>query len=215
MLNLGNVFILGDSYSTYENFIPSGYAFYYSNNVFKDTDVNDVEQTWWKLLLNETKSKLVQNNSWSGTTICNTGYDGVYAVHSFINRFDELAGNGFFENNKIDTFFIFGATNDNWADAPIGSLKYSDYTEEELKCVLPAVCYLFNKVKNTLPHAKIVSIINTELKPEITNGIMKAAEQIGIEAIVLKEFEKNAGHPTIAGMKNIKNQIQDYLSKIY
>lgn len=43
------VSILGDSYSTFENFVePSGNALWYFKKPDpKLTDVNDVKQTWW------------------------------------------------------------------------------------------------------------------------------------------------------------------------
>lgn len=42
------VAVLGDSYSTFEGFIPKGYATWYSPTAPPETtDVNKVEQTWW------------------------------------------------------------------------------------------------------------------------------------------------------------------------
>ena len=42
------VAVLGDSHSTFEGFIPKGYATWYSPTAPPETtDVNKVEQTWW------------------------------------------------------------------------------------------------------------------------------------------------------------------------
>ena len=42
------VAVLDDSYSTFEGFIPKGYATWYSPTTPPETtDVNKVEQTWW------------------------------------------------------------------------------------------------------------------------------------------------------------------------
>ena len=42
------VAVLGDSYSTFEGFIPKGYATWYSPTAPPETtDVNKAEQTWW------------------------------------------------------------------------------------------------------------------------------------------------------------------------
>ena len=65
------IMIFGDSYSTFEGYIPEEYAVYYPRH-----DVSDVSKTWWYMLANETASEIVLNNSWSGSTICNTGYNG-------------------------------------------------------------------------------------------------------------------------------------------
>ncbi len=120
MIKLGNVFILGDSYSTFKNCIPEGFATYYSPEK-ENCDVEKMEDTWWGIVLNATESNLVLNSSWSGTTICNTGYNGDdNSNKSFIARFDKLIADGFFEQNKIDTFLLFGGTNDCWAYSPMG-----------------------------------------------------------------------------------------------
>lgn len=210
MVELGNIFILGDSYSTFENYIPENYEFWYPrpNNV--ETDVTAVSQTWWWQLVNETKCHLVRNNSWSGTTICNTCRPNFDVASSFINRFDKLVNDGFFEENKIDTFFVFGGTNDSWIDSPIGELIFDDWNEEDLLCVLPAVSYLFFRIKSVLPNARIISIINTELKEVITDGVKTAADYFDIEYLQLENISKQYGHPDIKGMKEIKEQVLSF-----
>lgn len=208
-MNFGNILIFGDSYSTFKFHIPEGYAYYYSNGERTETDVRKVQETWWHQLISETDSKLILNNSWSGSTICHTGYGGVDCskTSSFIHRFDELIQNGFFKREKIDTLFIFGGTNDNWAGVPEGELKFSDWTDSELHLVLPAISFFINMACEALPHARKVFIINTELKKTVTDGIIKACEHFGIEYVKLEEIEKDSGHPTIKGMTSIKNQI--------
>ena len=75
---------------------------------------------------------------------------------------------------------------------------------------MPGFCYLINRLKTVLPKARIISVINTELKAEITNGFIEASEKYGIEAVVLKDVGKTAGHPNIKGMKDIKEQIINF-----
>lgn len=107
--------------------------------------------------------------------------------------------------------FIFGGTNDSWIDAPIGKLKYSDWTDDELKCVLPAFCYLINRAKEVVDD--VIVIINTDLKEEITKGFMEACEKNKIKCLSLKEIDKQNGHPTELGMSQICEQIMDFLQK--
>ncbi|MBO5060284.1 MAG: hypothetical protein J6C82_05155 [Clostridia bacterium] len=210
MIDIGNVFILGDSYSTFEGFIPNGYATYYTNAGREETDVSKVEQTWWHQLLEDTESTLLKNCSYSGTTICNTGYDGRDCTDiSFIARFDKLIEENYFVENKVDTFFLFGGTNDSWADSPIGELMYSDWKKEDLFCVLPAFCYLLNQVNINLPNTKVICIVNTELKSEIAESFKLACKRYSIDFVQLNEIDKKCGHPTIKGMKQIKDQILD------
>lgn len=113
-----NIFILGDSYSTFKGYIPDGYLSWYTEGKSGATDVVSVTQTWWWQLINSTDSHLVRNDSWSGTTICNTCRPTLDVSTFFINRFEKLVKDDFFEQKEIDAVLIFGGTNDCWIDAP-------------------------------------------------------------------------------------------------
>lgn len=207
-MELGNVLILGDSYSTFEGQIPAGYACYYTTTPRPETDVTKLEQTWWYRLFKETNANLLLNSSYSGSTICNTGYDKVdYTDRSFISRLDELIENGFFENNRVDTLFIFGGTNDSWAGSPVGEIKYENWSKDDLYAVLPAVCYLLHRVKTATNVKKTYVIVNTSLSTAIEKGLLEAAAHYGVNSVRLEKIAKNGGHPSIEGMENIKNEI--------
>ncbi len=212
-MSLKSVLIFGDSYSTFEGYIPDGFEIYYSKTEGGETDVRAVEDTWWYPLIKKTDLKLIQNNSWSGSTICYMGYNGsdCSETSSFICRFKKLKNAGFFKENDINTVFVFGGTNDSWAGSPIGELKYSDWDKQDLYSVLPAFCYFINELKATLPNADIIPIINTELKCEIEEGFKSACAHYGLKPVVLQNIDKRGGHPTIKGMEEIKNQIIDSL----
>lgn len=204
-----NAFIMGDSYTTYKGHIPENYNYYYSDERTDAPIVAGVEKTWWKILEKQMDYNIVVNDSYSGSTICKTGYDGYCHEISFVGRLEKYIEDRFFATNEIDTFFVFGGTNDSWADSPIGELKYSNYTEEDLKCVLPAFCYLLGKAKPLV--RKIVVILNTELKQEIVDGYIKACEKFDVNYICLKEIDKEGGHPTALGMKQIAEQVEKCL----
>lgn len=208
-MSLGNILILGDSFSTFEGFIPEGYEIYYSENTTKETDVRKVEYTWWHQLISKTNSNLILNDSWSGSTICYTGYNNYDCskTSSFIFRLRQLIDNGFFEKNKINTVFLFGASNDSGANSPLGELKFDNFEEADLYYALPAICYIIKLLKETLPEARIYFPINDDIKSEIKEGIVSACEQLGIKAIVLNNVTKINSHPTIKGMEEITKQI--------
>ena len=215
MVRLGNVMLLGDSYTTFEGHIPEGYATYYAPKTRPEieTDVKHVEQTWWHQLIEETESELILNCSWSGTTICNTGYDGRDASEwSFIARMDQLLEKGFFEEHPIDTLLIFGGTNDRSAHSPMGELQYGNWTREDLKQALPAFCYLLHRAKEKLPGTRVVCIINEGLKL-YADGYRVACEHYGIERIDLENIEKYNSHPTIKGMEQIKDQVLQHFAE--
>ena len=210
-MSLGNVMIFGDSYSTYKGYIPEGYAVYYSGNRETPPDVSDVTKTWWHQVITETDSTLVQNNSWSGSTIGYTGYGYTdrSASSSFIYRFEKLLKEGFFKENRIDTLFVFGGTNDSWCQAPVGQPQFSDWTRDSLFFVLPAVCYFFKRLKEELPNTDIICIINNGIRRDITEGLRKISEHYGIRYISFENttIDKQNGHPTEQGMIDIKNHI--------
>ena len=194
--------IFGDSYSTYEGHIPAGYAVYYSGHRVAEPDVSDVKLTWWGRLIAETNSNLVQNNSWSGSTIGYTGYNNSDCSHSssFIYRFEKLLAEGFFETNKIDILFVFGGTNDSWSNAPLGESDKEAIEENDLFCVLPAIKHFIARLADKLPDTKLVIIGNCD-------ALALAAERAGASYVGLSGVDKINGHPTELGMEQIKDQI--------
>lgn len=204
-----NAIIFGDSYSTFAGFIPEGYAAYYSENERAETDVRKVTETWWHQVMEETGLNLVQNNSWSGSTVGYTGYNNTDTSRSssFIYRFEKLCEDGFFDENRIDTVFVFGGTNDSWSNAPLGAPKYENVQREEMYSVLPAICYFIKSLKETLPDAEIYCLVNTDIKAEIQDCIKSACETYGATAITFDRIDKKCGHPTVKGMADIKNAV--------
>lgn len=216
MINIGKTFLLGDSYSTFENQIPKGYLTWYLTKYPKErideTDVNKLEQTWWYQFFHETKSELVRNCSYSGTTICNTGYDGADCSNkSFIARLDKLIEEGFFNKNRIDTFLLFGGTNDTWAGSPVGELMYSGWSRKDFFKVLPAFTYLLHQIRENISGARVLCMMNDELSEGIAEGFKEACAEYGVETIELHNIRKTFGHPNINGMMDIKNQFIKYL----
>ena len=207
-----NVLILGDSYSTYEGWIPKGYAVYYSPNGIEgghEVTKMKIEDTWWQKVLRETGDQLLLNNSWSGSTIGYTGYNGsdCSKSSSFIYRFRQLKAEGFFEANRVDRVFVFGGTNDSWSNAPLGEMMLEGWEEQDLYCVLPAIGCLMSEMKQALPDAEIYFLINTDIKDEIRHCIKTAGEFFGISTVILSEIAKEHGHPTVKGMDAIGQQV--------
>lgn len=202
---MGNVVIIGDSYSTFEKYIPEGYLSYYPR---EDSQVTSVEQTWWHQLFAATGDTVVMNSSYSGSTICHTGYDGMDSRHSsFVTRLDTLLRNGFFDRVKIDDVYIFGGTNDDWAGSPLGQLTYRDWHAEDLYKVLPAVCWLIYHATQLPGAPNVTVIINSDLRKEICSGLISACEYWGISYVLLHDISKVNRHPDTDGMRAIKEQV--------
>ena len=205
-MRYGNVLILGDSYSTYAGIIPEGYETYYPK-VKEGICVDTQTKTWWGNLLEETGDTLIFNSSYGGTTFCHTGYNGEDCCYkSFITRMDALIADGFFKANQIDTMFIFGGTNDSWANSPVGQVQHENWTKQDLYSTLPAFSYLLNTVKKVgIPNP--IVMINDVLKPEIVAGMKETCDHYGVQYIQLADIEKVDGHPNEFGMERIKNLV--------
>ena len=201
------VSILGDSYSTFEGYIPAGNASWYATVPWENrTDVVNVRQTWWWQLINEGGYILGVNDSYSGATISYTGYNGDdYSDRSFLTRLPHLG--------SPDLLLIFGGTNDSWTGGPLGEYVYDNFTRGHLYEFRPALAKLLTEAQNRYPGTRIVFIVNTELKDEITESIVEICTHLDVEYVMLRDIDKLAGHPSIKGMEQIKNQILQYLKK--
>lgn len=203
-----NVLIIGDSYSTFAGFIPDGYATYYSEDALPEMGVCRVTDTWWHQVISQLGAKLIRNDSWSGSTVSHAGRGGDCSeTSSFIARLHKLQKEGFFEDNRIDTVFVFGGTNDSWIDTPLGELKLNNFEKQDLYFVLPAFGYFLKELRNTLPNAAIYCLVNTDLNPQIAAGMQTACEACGITPIAFRHIDKQRGHPTAQGMRDIRDQV--------
>lgn len=69
--------IQGDSTSTFAGTITDGNATYYSTS---HKFVNSIDATWWGLLINECRMRLIRNDAWSGSRISGTGNNAMCSV---------------------------------------------------------------------------------------------------------------------------------------
>ncbi len=201
------VTIFGDSYSTYEGYLtPDTMETWYFHNRPEPnrTDVANVTQTWWWQVIKRMGWKLEMNNSWSGATVCNTGYgDADYTHRSFMTRHDNLG--------RPDVILLFAATNDSWCGAPIGEYKYSDWKRADLYTFRPSLAWLLSHMQERYPTADIYYILNCDLKESISSSIDEICRHYGVPVIKLKGIDKTAGHPNVKGMQQIADQVVAFL----
>lgn len=199
--------VLGDSYSTFAGFIPEGNACWYNSPAdHKRTDVTKVEQTWWWQVANEGGYKLGAIESYSGATICNTGYrDEDYSDRSFVTRCTNLG--------NPDIILICGATNDSWANAPIGDYKYANWKRVDLYFFRPAMAKMLNDIKLHYPNVEVYFILNTELKKEINESVLEVCKHYDVPVIELVDIDKKSSHPSVKGMKAIAQQVLKFIKK--
>lgn len=195
------VSILGDSYSTFTDYMtPKENKVWYgtAGKHMHENDVNSVEQTWWWQLIYDNGMQLERNNSWSGTTVCLTGYNGKdIGKMSFVERSLDLG--------NPDVIVVFGGTNDAWANSPIGT----DYTvrgDSALYSFRPAFACMLERMQQKYPNAKIFNITNTELKAAVTDSMDEICKAYGVPNVVLHYIDKQKGHPSQSGMRQISEQ---------
>ena len=199
--------VLGDSYSTFIDAVSpdTNYVWYTPQELEHNcTDVNDVSQIWWHILANNLHMTLLQNNSFSGSTISYHGYDNAdYSDRSFITRAPNLPAS--------DVILIFGGTNDSWSGAPAGTYDYQSFPTDSLYTFRPAMALLLKQLKELQPNAEIFTIINSELRNDITESIMAISDHYGAHFINLYDINKQCGHPTRAGQAAIAREVAAYL----
>lgn len=199
--------VLGDSYSTFAGMVDpdTNYVWYDSAQVRRGgTDVCDASQMWWAILADSLGMRMVQNNSFSGSTIGFHGYDddkdGLpddYSDRAFITRMGNLA--------SADYVFILGGTNDSWSGEPAGT--YGRFGCDSLYTFRPAMQRLIEGIKSAQPEARPIVIINSELRSEITASEQALADRFDVPYVVLYDIDKHWGHPTQAGQRAIAEQV--------
>lgn len=197
--------VLGDSYSTFTDFVEpdTNFVWYCEGNAGM-TDVRHVEETWWHQLAMQNGLKICQNNSFSGATICHTGYNkDDYSDRSFCTRLKFLG--------NPDIIAVFGGTNDSWAGSPIGNYQYGEWTKQDLYNFRPAMAYLLNGLKLHYPNVPVYVIINDILSDEVTSSMKEICDHYAVSYILLHDIDKQNGHPTVKGMSQIAEQLKDII----
>ena len=207
-----SVSILGDSYSTFQGYVQpdTNVVWYWDNPDAQNTDVHSVRETWWHQFILKNGYRLCLNNSFSGSTVCNSGYKrgnpdfADYTDRSFVTRMTNLG--------CPDIIFIFGGTNDAWAGSPIGEYKYGGWTKEDLFSFRPAMAKMLDFMINRYPNVEIYFILNDGLQEEINESVKTICGHYQVPCIVLDGIDKINGHPSIKGMTQICEQVEIFLS---
>lgn len=217
---------LGDSITTYNGYMPEGYATYYPHG-----DINRGSKTWWKQLLAETGMNLATNASWSGSKISGNSQDSTGETGCSDARVQALAS-GEVDPNII---VVFIGTNDFAANVACGDFSWPAQRPSEgvITSFAQAYLLLLYKLHETYPDADVYCCtllprIRTSGTPETyvnSNGdtiydynevIRKTASAMNCEVIDLNTCGLNDWnlslycvdgrlHPNAAGAVIIKN----------
>ena len=111
------VSILGDSISTFQGWIPEGYACFYPD---PDNDIKDVSQTWWMQVIQNTGMRLLVNGSWSASTVCGDSRAENSGAGCSSNRIVDLMGN---TGTVPDVILVYMGINDFFHSIDLGSFS--------------------------------------------------------------------------------------------
>jgi hypothetical protein len=208
--------VLGDSYSAYIGTVtPSDNLCWYPSTdatvqgYGKGNNVSNPAQMWFNLFSEEYGCILQQNNSRSGSPICNDGWGSGTADavnYSFVARCNDIS--------NAELLIVFGGTNDSWIGVSQGNYIYSDWTTEDLTKYRPALAYIFDTLKKNNPNSTIIFVQNTGLKSEIVTANNEICNHYGVGLVALNNISKTADHPNIYGMIKIKDQIINFLNTL-
>jgi len=200
-----HVSILGDSYSTFEGYLqPDTNEIWYFARQQDCTDVTRVDQMWWYQLLREKGWRLERNNSYSGATIGFRGYHGDdYKPRSFITRHDNLG--------SPDMIFVCGATNDSWCGEKIGDYKYENISDSDCYTFRPAMARFMQELTTRYVNVPIYFVLNCDLKPDFMETVRVVCRRYGVPCIELHDIDKQNGHPTIKGQRQMADQVKAFI----
>ena len=140
--------IQGDSITTFAGTITDGNAAYYSVN---HKYVNTIDATWWGLLVNECRMRLIRNDAWSGSRISGAGASAMNNTA----RCAALKN----VNSKVDTYqfgapeiiVIMAGTNDVSGNVALGEIGSTDVTN-----YIGAFTMMLRNIKTQCRNSKIV-----------------------------------------------------------
>ncbi len=138
--------IIGDSISTFEGYIPEGYAIFYTYEAKEVTGVKAPEETWWWQVIEHFGGILLVNNSWSGSLTCALPEFDPASCGCGDARMNALGRDGI----SPDHIIIFMGTNDRGFGRPVSSEDKDDLTVLE-----NAYDLMLRKIKTNHPHTVI------------------------------------------------------------
>lgn len=134
--------IVGDSISTYEGYNPHGYSVYYRDDRIYDNELESVNDTWWKRVIDALGGTLCVNNSFSGSLV---------AGESFPSAFSNERCSALHGETTPDLILIYIGSNDRGYGINVGL-----DAPENNKRFYGAYRTMLQRIKSNYPSAKIV-----------------------------------------------------------
>lgn len=203
------VAILGDSISTFAGWIPPGNFTRYPQPMYED-GVKEVEQTWWKALIDDMQMKLGVNLSQAGRTM--SRYTLPYGADEELIK--QLGTNG-----EPDLIFVYMGTNDLHYNIDIGT--YEDAENGNVSRVIDSFVTAVSLIQKHYPDSEVFIITPyyceyyypSQKLDTFVEEIAKVCENKGVWLIDLRDSGIAASdlpdglHPGVTGMEKIRRCI--------
>lgn len=221
-----SISILGDSISTYQGYIPSGYACFYPET---QNDVKDVTQTWWMQVLYNTGMRLAVNGSYSASAVCGDSQAEDSSAGCSTRRINELMGP---DGTVPDVILVYMGANDFFRSMELGKFNgitgrgekyYTNFTEgyermiQKLLCTYPSSrIYCMTLIEaNSWEHPRInekgntIADFNQRIK-EIAAAYglpVIDVHNCGMEVYELNHYTSDGTHPNKEGAARMANYV--------
>lgn len=150
--------ILGDSISTYEGWIPDEYVCFFPMY----GEVSDVDETWWKMFMDDAGMQFCANSSSAGSTCVGDSLgidDPKFACSNY--RIDDLIGK---DGAYPDVIIIYMGTNDCLTNISIGENDGTQFVEEGIiDNFSDAYTLILDKLESQYPGAQIFCCTLTQI----------------------------------------------------
>ena len=93
----------------------------------------------------------------------------------------------------------------------MGEYEYDNWTDDNLIYFRPALAKLLHDAKNINIGMKILFVLNYGLSSDINTSVETICEHYNVSLFKLTNIDKQANHPSKAGMISIKQQIINFL----
>ena len=195
--------IIGDSISTYQDYIPSGYACFYP---YPTADVTDVNMTWWMMMVNRLGAGLFINNSYSGS--CAAESTGTSASSNKTRLQKLVVG-----EERPDVVIIYMGSND-CGSKYVSEDQFSSGYNKTIALVRE-LCPNAEIILCTLPKSNLYTEDN---RIAYNNIILRYAESYSFKVCNLAEVDLNgnlvdSAHPKTSGMRLVANKMVEDLLK--
>lgn len=198
------LYVIGDSYSSFDVNKTHSNAFYYPFNKTDDNNVSSLDDTWREKLAKKAGLSVTGVDAYSGSSITDRPEDD---KPSILERIEAAP------RKNASIIILMGGLNDAWQNVEIGSTDQS--SEDDTKFV-PALRHSLRMLKTNNPNSKLIySLIVYDNDMTVYEDAARTVceeECVTFVPIYGREISCKGWHPTVAGMEAIANKLLPHVT---